>query len=802
MPGGKTVIELRVHGVSGTPPEAMLSCPKEFRKQVGGDADAGFFRRHLWVDRAADPPRDGTWWRRMEAYSWGGLTSRRASRAVWLLFLPFSLINLAHWMLPPARRPVWAAGAVTVLRLLALSFTLTLLLAMAVAVLDVAVWQCTTLPYCSAGWGPLALLSAAPMGVRLAIGALPLVAVIGALWLLGREETIRVDEPASAPPSAAHTLIDNSAPPPEAVVGEADPSPLSSTDFWNADDAVRCMRACHVTAWTAGLGAVVLVAPVTAHHGGVTGAVDLALMAANLALLAVAIVATASTKATGRGGDAASETTGSLLNNARWLALIANAATLIWVGITYRPELSAAAPNVLPGLHTTIYVLTAVQVILLAALGIAIAMSRTHRAFAPGYQPTLGGYTAWFVALLGWLIGAGFSAGVGLWTAEVLGTWVVSAEDAASMLLLPTEAAPLMVPRVYVWASVGAVIVLIVAVVAVVRLLRTVMRADADGETSEAARKIESSVSAAVSARIRRARQFASLTEHGPGLIACLVAVAVMLVFVAAVLLYLAITAVDTFVEVVLARVAVGATVVIVAAFVGLVVLAVRNRQTRRSIAILWDVITFWPRANHPLTPPSYGGRTVFDLRLRMRVLRESADPTEVVLVAHSQGTIIAAATLMQATGRNERYPLLTFGAPLRRLYSCNFPAYFGREALDKVRRLAEPEGANRWINLWAHTDPIGGWVFAKDAVYVDGEPVPKEMAAMATDVDCRIFDVQQVFPRIGEYDIDPGGKICGHSGFWERAEFVKAIAALQVIVAPESAPYINRTPPPTERAY
>ena len=69
----------------------------------------------------------------------------------------------------------------------------------------------------------------------------------------------------------------------------------------------------------------------------------------------------------------------------------------------------------------------------------------------------------------------------------------LSAEDAASMLLLPTEAAPLMVPRVYVWASVGAVIVLIVAVVAVVRLLRTVMRADADGETSEAARKIAGS---------------------------------------------------------------------------------------------------------------------------------------------------------------------------------------------------------------------------------------------------------------------------------------------------------------------
>ncbi|PRC47117.1 hypothetical protein C6A85_86615, partial [Mycobacterium sp. ITM-2017-0098] len=68
MPGGKTVFELRVHGVSGTPPDAMLHCPKEFVDQVAGDGDAGFFRRAAWVDRAADPPEEGQWWRRMEAY--------------------------------------------------------------------------------------------------------------------------------------------------------------------------------------------------------------------------------------------------------------------------------------------------------------------------------------------------------------------------------------------------------------------------------------------------------------------------------------------------------------------------------------------------------------------------------------------------------------------------------------------------------------------------------------------------------------------------------------------------------------
>lgn len=45
MAGSGTVVELRVHGVSGTPPEALLSCPTEFLEEVAGDKAAGFYRR-------------------------------------------------------------------------------------------------------------------------------------------------------------------------------------------------------------------------------------------------------------------------------------------------------------------------------------------------------------------------------------------------------------------------------------------------------------------------------------------------------------------------------------------------------------------------------------------------------------------------------------------------------------------------------------------------------------------------------------------------------------------------------------
>jgi len=80
MAAGGTLVELRVHGVSGTPPEALLSCPTEFLEEVAGDKSAGFYRRQPWLEDATSGP-PGAWRKVLEAYSWGGLTSGPASRA-------------------------------------------------------------------------------------------------------------------------------------------------------------------------------------------------------------------------------------------------------------------------------------------------------------------------------------------------------------------------------------------------------------------------------------------------------------------------------------------------------------------------------------------------------------------------------------------------------------------------------------------------------------------------------------------------------------------------------------------------
>ncbi|HET6212197.1 MAG TPA: hypothetical protein VFE14_04915, partial [Micromonosporaceae bacterium] len=100
------VTELRVHGVGGTPPSAMLDDP--LVKQVTGDGIAGIWRG---ADRVTG---SGVRWHR-EAYSWGGLTSKALASALWLILLPFALVNLAGWMAlgrprVPRGRADWRVG--------------------------------------------------------------------------------------------------------------------------------------------------------------------------------------------------------------------------------------------------------------------------------------------------------------------------------------------------------------------------------------------------------------------------------------------------------------------------------------------------------------------------------------------------------------------------------------------------------------------------------------------------------------------------------------------------------------------
>jgi pimeloyl-ACP methyl ester carboxylesterase len=227
-------------------------------------------------------------------------------------------------------------------------------------------------------------------------------------------------------------------------------------------------------------------------------------------------------------------------------------------------------------------------------------------------------------------------------------------------------------------------------------------------------------------------------------------------------------------------------TVSLAAGLVLLAVQAFRDRQLRRVVAVLWDVITFWPRANHPLTPPCYAERTVPELLDRLRALTASGD-TRVVLVSHSQGSVIAAAALLSDDGTTaHRVALMTFGSPLRRLYARNFPSYFGTGVLPRLRqRLGQDRP--RWVNLWARTDPIGSWVI---------DDRDRTMREALAEVDYRLLDVESLTPRAdGTYP-----PICGHSGFWSRPEYRDAVGMLESSLLPAgTVTDTSAAPSPTE---
>ncbi|EST37110.1 hypothetical protein N566_14810, partial [Streptomycetaceae bacterium MP113-05] len=157
---------------------------------------------------------------------------------------------------------------------------------------------------------------------------------------------------------------------------------------------------------------------------------------------------------------------------------------------------------------------------------------------------------------------------------------------------------------------------------------------------------------------------------------------------------------------------------------------AYRDASTRRTVGILWDVGTFWPRAAHPFAPPCYAERAVPDLVWRMATWARRYGGGRLVLSGHSQGSVLAAAAVWQLDPATRRQvALLTYGSPLARLYGRWFPAYFGPGPLRALHRELDC-----WRNLWRGTDPIGGPVRIRGGSEVDRGPLLDPLAYGRTD--------------------------------------------------------------------
>jgi pimeloyl-ACP methyl ester carboxylesterase len=181
----------------------------------------------------------------------------------------------------------------------------------------------------------------------------------------------------------------------------------------------------------------------------------------------------------------------------------------------------------------------------------------------------------------------------------------------------------------------------------------------------------------------------------------------------------------------------------------------VHNPALRRVVGILWDVGSFWPRAAHPLAPPSYGERAVPDLVERVTELTATTG-SRVVLSGHSQGSVLAAAAVMQLPHEvAERVDLVTHGSPLRRLYARHFPAYIDRAVLLSV---ADAVG-DRWKNFYRDTDPIGSWVLHPDDARAGG--IRTAETDQTRGIDHRLLD-----PPTLDDPID------GHADYWSHADY------------------------------
>lgn len=454
------------------------------------------------------------------------------------------------------------------------------------------------------------------------------------------------------------------------------------------------------------------------------------------------------------------------------LALALVPASMLYAG--WRWPGAWEATGGLPGFDPAIKALFLAQVGCVAVLLAATLAVRGRLRARPGRPLAFAGFGLPVVASMGWMLAGGFAAGLSLRAADFLGTPVPDLAARAAR----SGPAGLLVPLPYFWAAIGGA-ALAVAVAWVAVCLVLCARRLARGQLAEAARlyKVEDGPSSPRWPRvvqIARARGRAMASDDAERYAAQVHAATLALVF-AGTAAYLVddrlpladrVSPVTTF-----------GTLVLGGFALALLLLgrrAYRNAQLRRTIGILWDLATFWPRASHPLAPPCYCERALPDLLSRIRAAAPTGD-RRVVLSAHSQGTVIAAALVLQLEDdERKRVRLVTYGSPLRRLYAGAFPVWFGPATLDTVGRLLSPgaritapghapPAAWRWRNLYRRTDPIGGWVVADQPPEQDAE------------VDWQLLD-PAFDPPAG--DTRPPA-IRGHSGYLDDPAYAATVAAV-----------------------
>ncbi|MFD3676433.1 hypothetical protein [Streptomyces sp. NPDC058613] len=799
--GSQGWTELRIHGVSGTPPESSLEHPRV--RRVAGDAKAGFYRRE-WESQVASGAEESVGFRR-EAYFWGGLTSGDSGRALWLLLLPFMLLNMAFFADPghtvsPQRKHV--VFRTIIQRVLALSLTWTYVLATVSVSLDLVGWQCGNAALreggkqCAGGAGWLRWLQydwLSTPGRHITVVAIVPVALVLLLWYLGNK-TWQVAE---AQP------VQRSVTPPEVK------TPLEDRRMWNGRGPVRRLRALHIAGAFAVI-AVFLLAPLLERSRRGLWALDgdswsfgislfrNLLLVLALALLAVVlgfVVRPGTAERTRPNGQDPSSRERDWYQFLPWGAL----ALVIGAGVVAswnsKGQVTPSAGGQLPWEVTWIHGLFLLQALLLMVLLVDLLLDRPPSPSSPPSPFSNLPSQPWFglvlpsVAFLGWTLAGALAAGSMLRVAEILG-----APTAALAQPAKGKQIQLIVPDAYFWSGTAATILVGFAFfIALVSWRRTERSAPRDFAPQVAAAYRSNGSDPRRHRQIAKSWARAQLLEGASrkALGAFLVGAAAMALALAVVIVFVEdprlVTDQRWLVQLSNAVLSVGFLALLWAGRQ-----AYKSPRFRRTVGILWDIGTFWPRATHPLAPPCYAERTVPDLLKRVEYMTgcrpKSAQKGYVILSCHSQGSVIGAALVLQSqASADTRIRLLTYGSPLTHLFVRFFPAYFNPQSLERIGTLIAGDPAAQvgqwpWRNLYRPTDPIGSWVLANDALApANGEARPPRPA-----IDRQLLDPRKFAKQSGDPCYPP---ILGHSNYFTDPEFEATVTAYRQGAVPEVAP-------------
>jgi hypothetical protein len=797
LPPERHWVELRIHGVSGTPPADMLGTAHVV--QVAGDARRRAFQRADADGRPVDRDDDG---RVLEGYHWGNLTSGSWRQGLWFLLLPFGFVNAAQFMLlpPPAasaagqrlRRSFAVTGHVVsgaMLRMVGLVMTCALALAATFIVASMAALRAAHQADVNEFW----------LRVLPSLGLAAAAAVVAVLYAVGGQTRPLEYERQSTP----HVEV---------------ASGLATAAFFRHDPSVTDLRRLHLAAGFAitGLpGAFTL-----ANEGGwtldtvVRNVLLGALGASAVLILLVGDLSKSNTIRFGWGGAMTfRERVQGLTHRVNWLLMAGSLAGLAVEAarLPFGLNVNRRQLQKFPDIANDLGIVSAGCLTLLFLAVVVLAITGIHppRELRRNFGAFVFGMAAFCVATLGFFVGLGFAG--------------AAAYASARAMAVDTGTFPAVLQRIaYAWG----VTALLVALIVLALLANWTFRArwrlpwDAWGTRSTFRSRAnfdfevpdprqsrlgsDPRVAEAWERKVASAMWMARLKRRLPATLVWVVIAGSVMSLLGGIELIRGENLPGLFGRVSESEDNGGAFMTwlgtaAMLALGGLLVSVgrggVRAQSKRRGANVVWDVIAFWPHTTHPFAPPPYSQLCVLDFRDRIRYHLGTFKPAQqeppaarrdlpapvpvpdpiaphggarVVVTAHSQGSLITLAALLWLDDEErKRVGIVTHGSQLQVAFPRAFPAYVHMDLLQAVMR----HYGGRWVNLYRETDHIAGpvwswrhWEAAKEGrARVRRETSPTPEAATFPPYPYASRTAPAHAERHADAVFPTGLRVCGH---------------------------------------